>query len=170
MTRTCTVISANVQRSLANIDGVLQRAVRHRYQVVCIQKPPVFFGKVRRHPGFTLYAVNDGAWIWILEYIFDQLHPRGRWVVLTTTASNSYTTIYMSHWEKNPRGGKPVRKKVAEGGGRRGGNGYSGGAETYSRRASGIWISASNRLLRVGVGLPVFVALDPHAKGGTRGP
>ena len=62
MSRTCKVISANVQRSLANIDGVLQRAVRHRYQVVCIQEPPpVIFGRVRRHLDFTLHAIDDGA-------------------------------------------------------------------------------------------------------------
>ncbi|EGS22288.1 uncharacterized protein CTHT_0018090 [Thermochaetoides thermophila DSM 1495] len=61
MPRGCKIISANVQRSLANIDGVLQRAVRHCYQVVCIQEPPILFGRVRRHPGFTLYAVDNGA-------------------------------------------------------------------------------------------------------------
>mgnify|MGYP003767386003 CR=1 FL=1 len=61
MSRTCKIISANVQWSLANIDGVLQRAVRHRYQVVCVQEPPVLCGRVRRHPGFTLYAIDDRA-------------------------------------------------------------------------------------------------------------
>ena len=62
MSRTCKIISANIQRiqrSLANIDGVLQRAVRHRYQVVCVQEPAVPFGRVRRHPGFTFYAIDD---------------------------------------------------------------------------------------------------------------
>jgi hypothetical protein len=38
-----------------------------------------------------------------LDSIIDRLHPWGRWVVLTTTASNSYTITYpicMSHWRK----------------------------------------------------------------------
>jgi len=29
--------------------------------VVCIQEPPVLFGKVRRHPGFTLYAIDNST-------------------------------------------------------------------------------------------------------------
>ena len=61
MARTIKVFSANIQRSITNIDGVLQRAVRHRYQVVCIQEPPILFGRVRRHLGFTLYAIDDSS-------------------------------------------------------------------------------------------------------------
>jgi len=30
-----------------------------------------------------------------LDYISDRLHPWGRWVVLTTTASNSYINTYI---------------------------------------------------------------------------
>jgi len=61
MSRTIKVLSANVQRSIANLDGALQRAVRHRYQVVCVQEPPILSGKVRRHPGFTIYAIDGNS-------------------------------------------------------------------------------------------------------------
>ena len=53
------VISANVQRSIANIGGVLELAARRKCQVVCIQEPPLTFGRIRRHPGFTTIALDD---------------------------------------------------------------------------------------------------------------
>jgi len=59
MTTPLKVISANVQRSIANTDGVLELAARRKCQVVCIQEPPVTFGRIRRHPGFTTIGLDD---------------------------------------------------------------------------------------------------------------
>ncbi|EGS18431.1 uncharacterized protein CTHT_0050280, partial [Thermochaetoides thermophila DSM 1495] len=51
-----------VVRTSLDSDDESDLAVRHRYQVVCIQEPPpVIFGRVRRHLDFTLHAIDDGA-------------------------------------------------------------------------------------------------------------
>ena len=89
MARTIKVI-ANVQRSIANIDGVLQRAVRHRYQVVCIQEPPTLFGRVRRHPGFTLYAIDDNS-TWTADS-----RPRLQWLQILAWSRSPSTALLSS--------------------------------------------------------------------------
>jgi hypothetical protein len=52
------IISANVQRPIANTDGILELAVKRKCQTVCIQERPLIFGKVRRHPGFTTLTLD----------------------------------------------------------------------------------------------------------------
>ena len=73
------IISANVQRSIANTDGVLELAVKRKCQIACIQEPPITFGKVRRHPSFTTLALDDNdtrAAIYVNRHLtFDPAFP-----------------------------------------------------------------------------------------------
>ena len=53
------VTSVNVQKSLANTDGILEWVITSRTPVICIQEPAITQGRIRRHPGYHTIGHDD---------------------------------------------------------------------------------------------------------------
>lgn len=109
------VISVNVQKSLANIDGTLEWAINNRIPVVCVQEPPVIQGRLRRHPGFHVIGLDDrdtrtATYIAKTHKFVVTTSPRTH----TTTTSVQGADITNVYWHPQDRQAAPARTYLPE--------------------------------------------------------